>query len=168
MPIRRTSTSSSGETAISVVASMPCAWHRKAARLRKICPIGRRLVECWLIGRRPERAGRHIEEIAERAPVVACTILAPACDCDVLPATVAAARVRYHHVISTVRQQLYGWYRRGGTAENSKKISTHSHPPPKPARRKPATTHEHSRINCHSKPVRWFSIIRNTGPSFSP
>lgn len=45
-----------------------------------------------------------------------------------------------------------------GALEGSAGFS--SQPPLKPARIKPVTMCGQRRINCHSKPVRWFSIIR--------
>ena len=43
-----------------------------------------------------------------------------------------------------------------------------SQPPAKPARRKPLTMYGQLRINCQSKPDRWFSIIKMIGPWLSP
>ena len=43
-----------------------------------------------------------------------------------------------------------------------------SHPPLKPARRSPAAMGGQPRIHCHSKPERWFSIIKTIGPWLSP
>ncbi len=78
-----------------------------------------RLLERRLIRGRPELPGAHVADVAERAPVVAGAVLAPAGDGEVLPAAVAASRVRDHHVVSAVRQQLH--FRRRGVrrAENA-------------------------------------------------
>ncbi len=78
-----------------------------------------RLLERRLIGGRPELPAGHVAEVTERAPVVAGSVFAPARDCDVLPTAVTAPRVRDHHVVSAVRQQLHFWDRRVRAAENA-------------------------------------------------
>ena len=72
-----------------------------------------------LVRRGPERAGRHVPEVAERPPVVRGRVLAPAGDGEVLPSAVAAARVGDHDVVPAVRQQLHVRRRRVGPAERA-------------------------------------------------
>jgi hypothetical protein len=55
--------------------------------------------------------------------MVACAILAPARNHDVIPATVAASRVRDHRVVSAVRQQLNCRCGCGGAAVQDSYIS---------------------------------------------
>src|SRR5438105_11526489 len=60
-----------------------------------------------LICCRPELAGLCITDIAERAPIVASSVLAPPRNGQILPSAVAAAGVGDHHVIPAVGQQLH-------------------------------------------------------------
>ena len=64
-------------------------------------------LERWLVGGRPERPAGGITQVTERAPVVARAVLAPACDRDILPMAVAAARIGDHHVVAAIRQELH-------------------------------------------------------------
>src|SRR6185295_19637540 len=47
-----------------------------------------RLLERRLIGRGPELSACHVAEVTERAPVVASTVFAPACDGEILPTAI--------------------------------------------------------------------------------
>jgi hypothetical protein len=52
-----------------------------------------------------------------------------------------------------------------GTRPSCRQVGeTSSQPPLKPARRSPSTTKGQRRMSRHSRPERWFSIIRTTGP----
>ena len=68
---------------------------------------------------RPEVAAGRVADVAERPPVVAGAVFAPAGDGEVLPAAAPAARVRDHDVVAAVRQQLHFRYRRVGAGENA-------------------------------------------------
>ena len=67
----------------------------------------RRMTPCRLIGRRPERAGNDVAQIAEHAPPVARRIFAPARDGQILPPAVPTAGVGSHDVIAAVGQQMH-------------------------------------------------------------
>ena len=76
-------------------------------RLREDRLVPLRSLERRLVRGGPELAACRIADVAERAPVVAGAVFAPARHRDVLPAAVAAARIRDHHVVPAVRQQLH-------------------------------------------------------------
>ena len=57
---------------------------------------------CWLIRSRPDFATVYIAQIAERAPVIAGGIFAPACDGEIIPAAIAATGGSHHHMVTTV------------------------------------------------------------------
>ncbi|MBF8260466.1 MAG: hypothetical protein HW377_2840, partial [Actinobacteria bacterium] len=88
-------------------------------RLRENRLVLLRLLERRLVGGGPELPACRIPDVAERAPVVTGAVFTPARHRDVLPAAVAAARVRDHHVVSAVRQQLHFRYGSVGGAERA-------------------------------------------------
>ena len=73
--------------------------------------VVRRPLERRLVCGRPEVAARHVADVAERAPVVAGAVFAPAGYGKVFPFTVAAAGIGNHNMIPPVRQQLHFRYR---------------------------------------------------------
>ena len=123
MWIRRSSMSSSGETAISVCVSNSWSRRRNSARASEKIASYSPALERRLVGGRPELPARHVAEVAERAPVVAGGVFTPARDRDVLPAAVAAARIRDHHVVSAVRQQLHFRYGVSGVLKTRTGVS---------------------------------------------
>ena len=73
--------------------------------------------ERWLQCVRPELAAGHVAHVTEHAPVVARAVLAPARDAQIVPAAVAAARIREHDVIAAVRQYLHAGHAGGRVGE---------------------------------------------------
>ena len=69
--------------------------------------------------RRPRLAARDVADVTERAGVVTCRVLAPACDGEVVPAAVAAPGIADHHVIAAIRQKLHFGYRRIGRGDDA-------------------------------------------------
>ncbi|KAG1318719.1 hypothetical protein G6F63_015088 [Rhizopus arrhizus] len=73
-----------------------------------------------LIGGGPDVAAVCVAQIAERAPVVAGAVFAPARDGQVPPAAGARAAIGDHHVVAAVGQQLdFGNGRVGGRITDS-------------------------------------------------
>ena len=77
------------------------------SRFRENRFVAVRLLERRLISRGPKLAAGRVAHIAKRAPGIAGGVFTPARNRQVFPAAVAATRVRNHHVISAVRQQLH-------------------------------------------------------------
>ena len=71
------------------------------------------------MGIRPEHRAAEVADVTERAPVVAGRVFAPAGHGEVFPAAVAAARIRHHHVVMAIRQQLHLWYWCAGAADDA-------------------------------------------------
>ena len=120
MRTRRSSTSSSGDTTISVCVSKSLVAPAELdarfgeARLERVGrgPRGQER-------RRPDATARRIAQVAERAPRIAGGVLAPARDRDVVPPAVAAAGVRDHDVIAAVGQELHRRDRRMRRGEHA-------------------------------------------------
>ena len=87
------------------------------ARFGEYRLVVRRALPRRLMRGRPELAARDVADVAERAPVVAGGVFAPAGDGEILPSAAPTARVGDHHVVAAVRQQLHFRYRRVGAAE---------------------------------------------------
>ena len=88
-------------------------------RLRENRLVLLRFLERRLVSGGPELPAGSIADVAERAPVVAGAVFTPTRHRDVLPAAVPAARIRDHHVVSAVRQQLHLRYGSVGGAERA-------------------------------------------------
>jgi hypothetical protein len=105
--MRRNSTSSSGDTQISVWTSRP-AWRLPKLRARLgengFVALGR--AHHGLIRGGPEFARRQIAQIDKRSPAIAGGILAPAGDRQIAPATVAAAGAADDDMITAVGQEM--------------------------------------------------------------
>src|SRR5688572_23205326 len=65
---------------------------------------------CWLrrglIGKRPEFARFNIADVTKASPTISSSVLAPARERQVLPATVTAARAAHDEMVTTIRQQM--------------------------------------------------------------
>ena len=72
-----------------------------------------------LMRRRPHRTTAHIAQIAERTPIVARRIFAPARQGDVIPATHTAARRTDLHMIATVGEQMDLWQHPNGVGDDA-------------------------------------------------
>ena len=90
---------------MGVEVVLPAAELRPRFREDRLVAV--RSLERRLKGGRPEPPAGCVAQIAERAPMVAGAVFAPAHDGHVLPAAVATAGVGDHDVIPAVRQELH-------------------------------------------------------------
>ncbi|MNV30688.1 hypothetical protein D3C71_1219670 [compost metagenome] len=90
---------------VGVDLVIAAAEFRPAFRENHLVAVGtlERRLECG----GPALAGIHVAHVAERAPVVAGAVFAPAGDGQVLPAAGARAAVGDHDVIAPIGQQLH-------------------------------------------------------------
>src|SRR5512139_1805359 len=91
-------------------------------RLREYRLVPLRSLERRLVRGGPELPAFGVADVAERAPVVAGAVFTPARHRDVLPAAVTASRVRDHHMVSSVRQQLHLRYGSVGGVERAHQL----------------------------------------------
>ncbi len=112
--MRRSSISSSGETEMSVCVSIWPSLRRNSTRGSvKVASydIGRAQRRLVASSTRPCRH-RHRARSRTVPQLIARAVFAPARHCEVVPAAVAAARIRQHDVIAAVREHLHGRRRR--------------------------------------------------------
>src|SRR5438105_147997 len=67
---------------------------------------------------RPEFAGIEIAQINKGSPIIACRILAPAGDGQIMPAAVPAASAADDNMISPIGQEMHFRSLRTGTGHN--------------------------------------------------